>query len=67
MKIEYEEIIISNDIAIPFLEDYLVYGHELDKQVLKLIDIRNGVMSSFLPPGFMPNKKTCGRVVSPIA
>ena len=57
MKIQYEEIIIPNDIAIPFLEDYLIYGHELDKEVLSLIDIKNGTVSSFLPPGFMPNKQ----------
>ena len=55
MKIEYEEVIIPDDIAIPFLEDYLVYGHELDKGVLRRIDIKNGTVSSFLPSGFIPN------------
>jgi hypothetical protein len=57
MKIDYEEVIIPGDIAVPFLEDYLVYDHELDKQILRQIDTKNGVVSSFVPPGCLPNRE----------
>jgi hypothetical protein len=57
MKINYEEVIIPDDVAVPFLEEYLVYGHELDRQVLGQINIKHGVVSSYMPRGLLPNRE----------
>jgi hypothetical protein len=48
MICNYRETIFTEKAA-SFLMEYLNYGHELDRQLLRLLDIKSGGVAAYLP------------------